>query len=443
MSDLQRCVCTKRVGSTTPCPHSRKSGSKYCGIHRSGKFDEYEEKKKEEARKESESFLEVNEDIERYIVKEKENEQKDKKEVDNLDACKLGLPHLVITKVLSSDEKDSSSSSIVCEGTFKGEEVFVKISFEADNIRYDNALQIESEVYAQVVPLLSQHTPNMMPFIAKGECGTFYASLKDLSMKKIINQKVLKDLIKEMRSDNIEFIYNIDKMQLVVTKKAKGKKLYDWLTEFYSSTKIVDLANFTKDVLMQIAYTLLIFEDFGLMHHDLHAGNIFVEKLPSPLLYSIDIGKKVLVRNIHYFVQIYDFDHSTKVSTEFNNIILHNNLLDYDFCSRFGECNKFTSDFDWFTILESMNNSHPGLPYISQLVDDDLLVGTFNSLPLASGGHPCTCPEKEPDCKVCTPFSLEGLTIPPIRFLSSNFETCTTKCSPTTFRRPEHIYSKK
>jgi hypothetical protein len=443
MEHIQRCVCTKRVGSTTPCPHPRKPHSKYCGVHRSGKFAECENEKAR-TEKESESEYGVDDEIETVISNEngierdteKENGKKGKKkEADDLDACKLGLPNLVITKVLTSEQKNSSSSSVGCEGTFGGEAAFVKISFEADDIKHDNSLQIESEVYAKIVPLLSPHTPNLMPLLGKGECGNFVTSLKDLSLRKIIDQKVLKDLADEMRNNNIESIHNIDKMQLVVTKKAKGKKLFEWLVDEDLTSERVDIHNFMKDVLMQIAYTMVIFEDFGLMHLDLHAGNVFVEKLPNPRQYSINIGEKVLVRNINYFVQIYDFDHSTKVSTEFNDIILHNNLLDNDFCPRFGECNKFSKDMDWFTILESMYTYNPDLPYIPQLVDDDLLIGTFESLNLALRGHPCTCPENEPDCKVCTQFSLENLTIPPHRYLNSNFESCTTHCDPT-FRRP-------
>jgi hypothetical protein len=357
-------------------------------------------------------------------------------ETDNLNACYLGLPNLTITKVLTDEEKSSSSTSILCEGTAFDEEVIMKISFEAFYPEYDNSLQLESDVYEKIVPLLSEHTPNLMPFLAKGECGRFITSFTVLSTL-MNNKKVIRNFEKEMSGQRLMNNYDLNKLQLVVTKKAKGLKLYEWLMNGELVSDKENLLNFTKDVLLQIAYTLVIFEDFGLMHHDLHAGNVFVEKLPTPLHFSVNIGKKVIVRNINYFVQIYDFDHSAKVGTKFNDIVLHNTLLDNDFCPRFGECNKFFKNMDWFTILQSLHMVYPSLPLISNLVEKKLMKGGYKSLNLAFTGRPCTCPRDLPGCRKCTQIDLdrEGLVVSPLLYLLQNYESCTTQCAPT-FHRP-------
>jgi hypothetical protein len=356
-------------------------------------------------------------------------------EADKLNGCTLGLPNLTITKVLSSREKDSSSTSIVCEGTAFGEEVMVKVSFEAYHPEEDNSLQIESEVYEKVIPLLSIHTPNLMPFLAKGECGNFVKSF--VGLQGIMDKRVLKVFREEMLMESVTDSYNLNKLQLVVTQKAKGMKLSDWLTNKEFTSHKINLLHFIKDVLLQIAYTLVIFEDFGLMHHDLHSGNVFVEQLPIPLHFSVNVSGKVIVRNIKYFVRIYDFDHSTKVRTQYNDIILNNNLLDSEFCDRLGECNKFYKKKDWFTILQSMYMVYPFLPLISRLVDRGLLNGVYKSLSLVFAGRPCTCRKWVYDCDKCTPIDLEedGLIVSPHDYLVENYPSCTSRCEPS-FHRP-------
>jgi bisphosphoglycerate-dependent phosphoglycerate mutase len=357
-------------------------------------------------------------------------------ETDNLNGCKLGYPNLKITKVLSSIEKLSSSTSIVCEGTAfeEKEEVMVKISFDAKRPDKDNSLQIESDIYEKIVPLLSIHTPNLMSFLATGKCNNFKSEASLTTFRGIMGIESWRVFIEEV--NEIRRGYNRDKLNMVVTKKAKGKKLMDWLMN-PGLMMIPDLFNFIKDILLQIAYTLVNFEDFGLMHHDLHVGNVFVEELSTPLRYSVNVGEKIIVRDIKYFVQIYDFDHSMKVSTEYNDTILHNNLLDTDFCLRLGECNRFYKSMDWFTILHSMYMVRPSTPLVSELVDKDLLKGIYKSLELAFMGRPCTCPKNESNCTKCTPINLdkEGLIQSPLQYLlGPSYESCITHCEPTFHR---------
>jgi hypothetical protein len=357
------------------------------------------------------------------------------KESENINACKLGLPDLTITKVLSSMQKKSSSDSIICEGTAFGEKVIVKVSFESHDPEYDNSLQIESEIYEKIVPLLSVHTPNLMPFLARQACDHFLTTYEAFR-KTMGNKNVLLQFEREMLRKDMREMYNLDKLQLLVTKKAKGMNLGDLLKSEKLPLEKDELVRFTEDILLQIAYTLVIFDDFGLMHHDLHAGNVFVEKLPIPLHYSINIGEKTIIRNINYFVQIYDFDHSMKVETKFSDTILQNTLLDNDFCARFGECNKFNRNMDWFTILESMFSVKPSLPLISDLVEEKLLHGTYQDRYLAFRGRPCTCPG-DFDCETCTQINLEteNLIVSPYLYLLQNYKSCTTLCKPT-FSRP-------
>jgi hypothetical protein len=242
-------------------------------------------------------------------------------------------------------------------------------------------------------------------------------------------------VLKEQMNINPLFdSFALDKIRMVVTKAAKGIKLADWIRDFvHMPISEEELEGFIKDVLFQLAYTLIVFEKFGLMHHDLHVENVFVEKLPIPLHFSVDILDRKIVRNVKYFVQIYDFDRSTKVETAFDNVVLHNTLLDSDFCDRFGECNEFHKNVDWVTILHSMYlcSQHFGsdLPIIENVVDSDLLTkSTHHGKQLVHMGRPCTRPEV--GYRKCTRFPLdESLITSPFDFLRINYEEA-SKCKP-------------
>jgi hypothetical protein len=345
----------------------------------------------------------------------------------NVDACQLGLPDLTITKI--HDKHGKSTSNIILEGIAFGEEVMVKASFTPDFPEADNSLQIESRIYEEVVPLLSVHTPNVIPFLGKPECKPNFisTSFKSLTTSGSIPRNILKTFAAQMTGKHIIDEFDLDELQLVITKKAQGETLHEWLT----SEKLSEATNFLEDVLFQLAYTLVIFEDFGLMHHDLHLGNVFVKELPSLLHLSVNVGEgKTMVRNVRYFVQIYDFDQSAKVETKFNSVAMHNTLLENDFCARFGQCNEFHKNVDWFTILYFIYHSMPH-PLIRNLVNKDLL----RNKNLAFPGRPCT---KSSRGGGCTRIDLtkKGLITSPYDYLCEYHECCLSKTCAPQFSRP-------
>jgi hypothetical protein len=83
--DSDQCICTQRVGYSKQCPNLKRVGSKYCGIHRSGKCDEFkingktnEKAKKEKVKEEKRQKLEdafANE-MKRRRLKVEEKEEK-------------------------------------------------------------------------------------------------------------------------------------------------------------------------------------------------------------------------------------------------------------------------------------------------------------------------------------------------------------------------------
>lgn len=247
-----------------------------------------------------------------------------------------------------------------------------------------------------------------MPFLTNVTCETFASSLKSLDH---MHAESIRTEMKRLATD-----YDTSRAKILITKKAKGKKLLDWLQSEEVPLQGAKLESFIKDILFQIAYTLLVFEDMGFMHNDLHAGNVFVEKLEHPLHLAFNVGTQTIVRDVHYFVQIYDFDRSSQVRTKHNNIVMRNTYLDSELCETYGECNEFRRHADWFNVLQSLYRkrkdkytSRRRVPIIRSLVDNKLLNGSHRGNPLVLEGHACTCPRRRSlmECDVCTQINLE------------------------------------
>jgi serine/threonine protein kinase len=225
--------------------------------------------------------------------------------------------------------------------------------------------------------------------------------------------------------------YDINHARILVTKKSKGSTLSEWLQKY----RMFD-DSFIDDVLFQVAYALLVFKDFQFMHHDLHAGNIFVEKLSTPLHLSFDVGDGVkIVRDVKYFVEIYDFDNS---STTTDKIVKRNSLLDSQFCASLGQCNTFFDRMEWFTILVSIN--HVGRRWVRQVHDcvkkKEMLEGYYGKEKLAFQGRPCVRNQGGD----CSPIALtDSIITSPHQFLLTNFKPAKNKNISTAFSRPgEH-----
>jgi hypothetical protein len=235
-----------------------------------------------------------------------------------------------------------------------------------------------------------------------------------------------------MRNEKIPFgKYNLDHARMLVTKKAKGLTLSDWIERKKLPTNPNALVTFFEDVLLQIAYTLIVFEESGFVHHDLHAGNIFVEELTTPLHLSFNIGGSTsIIRNVKYFVQIYDFDSSSKTSTMYSPSSIRNTYLDSISCRKLGQCNEFFPNLDWFTILHHLYVLNKNIPIpFERLVRKDMLNYKYGPYDLVYMGRPCFCVNPKKKCDQCTPITLNDyIIISPKNYLigtfSSNFCDC-------------------
>lgn len=329
----------------------------------------------------------------------------------SIDACQLGLPDLKITRVLTNREKQSSSNTIIAFGEIQSRRVVVKISFrELDRQRErDNSVSVERDVYKTLVPRMMLETPNLMTFVGIYECHRFSDFLRRSKLT-----SVARPMLREMQSMRIRRVdrkLDFEHAFFMVTERSEGRPLSEWYGDMEEDmADEAERNEFLLDVLSQIAYTLIVFRRFGFIHNDLHDANVFVNRVDPPhrAEFKMDDGS-VHVRDVRYFVQIYDFDHGSKVATKHDPTVIYNTMLRSWACRELGECNEFLENRDWFNILyyiwrgtghQTIKDLIPQRLRIQPAKKNDKNNGKSTGL-LAWSGRPCICADRYCDsCKL-------------------------------------------
>jgi hypothetical protein len=325
-------------------------------------------------------------------------------------------------------------------------DVVLKLSFDTIDKDKDNSLDAEAFIYHKVTPELRKYTPNIVTHLGVGVCKQlFLQKLKAMSERNDANKANYNIIMNEinMLRERYSGKYNFDHANLLVTRKADGKTLDQWLTQDWTQWDEVEKEHFTFDVLIQIAYTLLVFEDLGFTHNDLHAGNVFVEALERPMVYSVRMNKNTVIsRTVSFFVRIYDFDRSSKVATKYSEFRVENTLLKNIFCAEVGQCNKFRRNADWFTILTNYYHLTKGYIGIKHLLSEKARGWKARSKNgdnrgrLVHPGTPCFCTDSKCTGKsACRQIELDDTSLikGPEAFMLEFLHN--TKCKPY-FTRP-------
>ena len=337
--------------------------------------------------------------------------KKKKLKLDNM--CDLGAPDIHLKKILSSDDKKSASDTIIAFGTLKKVPVVIKISFsfvDGKQRLEDNSLLTERILYRRFVPEVLQYTPHVMRYLGDYYCFTFKSRVDQAAMKLAGNNPrgVLMD---NLRAEiyNIDAKYNKERAYMLLTERAGGIQLHEWLRQAQDTEKF---AAFLTQVISQLAWTFMVFERLGFSHNDIHTGNVFVEELADSvyLNYELADGSEVTLET-KYFVRVFDFDRSSKASTPASVWSLENTLLSAGgFCKEFGQCNNYIRNRDWFHVLSFMREEliRRGVrgTVISALIPYELKVKTMDTKSknrtgqLTWTGHPCLCDDSR--CSTCT-----------------------------------------
>jgi hypothetical protein len=338
---------------------------------------------------------------------------------DRFDLCRLGLPDLQFTEVRPDQFTDAHSTSVVANAVVHDMNVVVKLSFAQRSGQGVDIVAIERLLYTEFVPYMSRFTPNLLSFLGNGHCRTFQTSLASLVTNQTSFAKEIQTVVQKIysRNKNSER-FNFNDVTLMVTRRAGGKSLLEWLWSGgqWRTWDVADQRKFMSDVLFQIGYTLSVFEDLGLMHNDLHCGNVFVEQLSMPLSLSYGIDDDCVVsENVSFFVRIFDFGLANKTPTQYEPSRLVNTLLNTDGrCRAFGTCDTFRNNADWFMILQHIYRTSDNYWIIEEIANKELLRFPVQNDPgissvgarLAWAGHACMCESSV--CTECTKIVLDG-----------------------------------
>lgn len=131
---------------------------------------------------------------------------------------------------------------------------------------------------------------------------------------------------------NIDYCWNeTEKDLLLYMEYINGQNLSEWYKQVHTNDE-------WYSVFFQILYSLLTLDKyFGMIHGDLHAGNIIIKKIPSGGTWKYKINDKVYsIKNLGYQVCIIDFGYAyipEKIGVDwyYNDVFSNINKLDIEF----------------------------------------------------------------------------------------------------------------
>jgi len=241
---------------------------------------------------------------------------------------------LQFKKWLQAQGDISASDTLQYFVEYMGKPMMLKVSFDespdVEHDKKDNSLAIERLVYQDVLnPLIfNRNTPHLIIHYATFQCNqrALLTSGAKSAQEKV---KILKKIEKLHSEEN----YDIDTFHGLLLEKAKGISLTDFLeTKTYTKDDI-------RQILFQIMWTLQCFAQVGLMHNDLHTGNVFVDEESKPVTRIYVSEEYTYELESKYTVKIFDFDRAGKVSTKNNQCTITNLRLENFDCGSYGMCN--------------------------------------------------------------------------------------------------------
>lgn len=251
---------------------------------------------------------------------------------------------------------------------------------------------VEGKIYAEVLEPLSYYTPNIVRWYGNFECPEpssdngilrkyWEALQKDLTDEDGSSSDSGSDGDLSSASDR-DLLSNrggsrktaeLPSARYIVLDKIAGSTVL----KFLGGLKQQDVNVFLEDVFFQLSFALLCFKEYGVMHNDLHVGNVFVEELSGSerLVVHISTGRWH-ERLVRFKITIFDFDHANVQKTNFNSTSISNPLLEYEepplrsLCATQGECNTFRSNFDLYNFTATLYHA---AEYTDSILPADVL----------------------------------------------------------------------
>jgi hypothetical protein len=259
----------------------------------------------------------------------------------------------------------------------------------------------EAAMYLLAVPLLADYTPHLVRGFEQVECQKFLEQYLLRKKRRNNQDRKLSQFMDQMIHNKF--------LHPTRTTQALAIGLVDSAVDFEDAlvSRRYQAARLVEEVLPQLAFTLLVMQQQGVMHHDLHLRNVLLQRSTVPLRVCYRLGPShfVTIESSH-FARIFDWDRGSKVGFVFNAT----NHTDH--CEDLGVCNKMIPNWDWSMLLSSLlikakDMHHSALvKYLSSLLGSKLS-NMRQCEPeedakgkLALQTHPCVCSDSK--CLKCT-----------------------------------------
>ena len=274
--------------------------------------------------------------------------------------------------VLTYGEKSSSSQTVISLGELSSVEkkvstdVAIKTNFSQIIAGSDdNRSEIEYLVYKYITnPLVyNRHTPHIMLLIGLLTCDNF--TLPETGVTDAMKTMIAE--LKEMQGYLEPTKFDHNKLTMLILEKGNGTSLGNLLGR-EGDLGITKYEWF--GILFQLLWTIQTFMDIGLLHNDLHTGNVWIDILDEPIeLFYQSYGKTWRIKS-KYFVKVFDFDMSVKFPTDIDKNVIYNKWL-----ARWPDT-KINPNYDLISVLhmgfDELLKKHPELNYIDRWIYDYL-----------------------------------------------------------------------
>jgi hypothetical protein len=286
-------------------------------------------------------------------------------------------------------------------GTYEGSSVcdatdidYSKLSiYDAYNYSFDlNDLLQKNELY--LYKLLTK-------FVFNNNTSHVATHIYDLICKTNEDTKLKDELTKIGRPGKLGYINMMTEM-MENSKSLKDvfeKKSYDEIKTILIQT------------LIQIIYTLSIFERQQLIHADLHSGNIMIETLDNPFTYYYVISnytdnKKVIKLTSKFFARIYDFDRSYILNDKHYEMVTNEDKQPEDLIKALKERYTQNVKADMFKLKGQLNSQFLDEPKYEKIIKteseqkwvNDTKIKSLGNGNLSASNYLKTIVDKLPDC---------------------------------------------
>jgi len=258
------------------------------------------------------------------------------------DVCSVMVsPEIKLTEIKKSAKNKSKSETSLffakyVDSTRKNFHTYMKVW-----IGENGSLMYEKNMYEYISENIINTgiCLNFIPFIAYGSCA--YATVNKFIKSNTVNR----------RKKNTHILVTGSVLNIM--------SLSDLLTKTQDITK-----SEIKSIIFQLFYTLMIMENFEIIHNDLHFNNILVQILDKevPLSFRVKLGE--IRFTTKYLIKIFDWDMSYCQEVGLNPKLIDGGYAFYNMN------NEFRRNFDFINVICG-SKSHPNFfKYIQPLMRD-------------------------------------------------------------------------